>query len=619
MNALWTRPTSKFTAYLIAVLAVATACGFRILLHPLTGTGAPWVIFFTAVVIASLVGGRGPGIVATLLSAVIAAYFFVLPDHHTPSEAVAQAVLFTIDGLVLIYLTGLLARGRLQAETSMTASAQSEERLRLATEAAQIGSYDFDVRTGATVASPELYAVLGLEQGASLREHGMRVVHPDDRSPIWAAFQCSLDPQGDGNLRLESRILRPDGTTRWLSLAGRTYFEDQPTGRIPVRQVGMAVDITERRQAEAELRELNRNKDEFLAMLSHELRNPLAAIRSGVDVLDRAPAGSQAAKRAHGVIDRQVEQLTRLVDDLLDVTRISRGKLELQRARIELGELVRRTVDDQRPLVEARGIELELHAAPEPLWLDGDATRLGQVVGNLLSNAAKFTPHGGRVEVSLGREDGEVVLRVRDTGAGIPTNEIPRVFEPFVQLGTTISRANGGLGLGLALVKGTVELHGGSIAAASSGPGQGSEFTIRLPRERPPDAATTVGATAPGPSHHRRVLVIEDTRDVAEALQDVLQLMGHEVRVAFDGPSGIAAAVEFQPDVVLCDIGLPGMDGYEVARRLRADHTLSGALLVALSGYGQPEDRKRAADAGFARHVVKPPTVEVLRNALAAA
>jgi len=229
MNALWTRPKSKFTTYLVALLAVATAFGLRVLLHPLTGTGAPWVVFFTAVVIASLFGGRGPGIFATLLSALLAVNFFVLPDHHTPWEAVTQAVLFTLDGAILIYLTWLLSRGRLQAEASSTASARSEERLRLANEAAQLGSYDFDVRTGVTVASPELYTVLGLEQGASMREHGMRVVHPDDRAPIWAAYQRSLDPKGDGNLRLESRIVRPDGITRWLSLTGRTYFEDLPT------------------------------------------------------------------------------------------------------------------------------------------------------------------------------------------------------------------------------------------------------------------------------------------------------------------------------------------------------------------------------------------------------
>ena len=604
-------------AYLVAVLAVACALGLRLLLQPLTGVGAPWVVFFSAVVVAALYGGRGPGICATLLSAPLAAVFFVLPSGHDRAEAVVQSALFTIDGTLLVYLTSLVGRGRKQAEASAVDHARSEERLRLANEAAQIGSYDVDLRTRRSVVSPELDAMLGLQAGASLREHGMAVVHPDDRSAVRAAYERSLDPTGDGHVRLDSRIVRSDGTIRWLSWVGLTHFADTPTGRLPVRQVGVAVDITERRQAEAELRELNRNKDEFLAMLSHELRNPLAAIRSGVDVVDCAPAGSDAAQRAHRVIDRQVNQLTRLVDDLLDVTRIARGKLELQRARLELGDLVRRMVDDHRALVEGRGIELELQVISEPLWVDGDATRLGQVVGNLLHNAAKFTSHGGHVEVSLGREQDEVVLRVRDTGRGISAEEIPRVFEPFVQLRPTISRADGGLGLGLALVKGTVELHGGSVTAASAGLGQGAEFTIRLP----PAATTerTAGAPAPEPAPHRRVLVIEDNHDVAETLQDVLLLMGHDVRVAFDGPSGIEAAVKFHPDVVLCDIGLPGMDGYEVARRLRADDTLRGVLLVALSGYGQPEDRKRAAEAGFARHVAKPPTVEVLRSALTGA
>jgi two-component system CheB/CheR fusion protein len=413
-------------------------------------------------------------------------------------------------------------------------------------------------------------------------------------------------------VQLEIRVIRSDGGTRWLSWVGRTHCETTPAGCVPVRQVGAVVDITERRQAESELREEHRKKDEFLAMLSHELRNPLAAIRSSVHVLDRARPGSPPAQRAYGIIDRQVGQLTRLVDDLLDLTRIARGKLRLQREPVELGGIVRRTVDDLRDMAEARGNLIELTPGPEPLWVDGDAARLAQIVGNLLHNAAKFT-QGGRITVALGHDRDEVTLHVRDTGAGISAEDLPRVFAPFVQLDG--ADASGGLGIGLALVKGIVELHGGSVAAASEGRGRGAEFCIRLPRvkaPRLPDATASLDL-APG----RRVLVIEDNQDVAEALMDMLESLGHDVQVASDGAAGLVAASKFHPEVVLCDIGLPGMSGYEVARRMRADERLRGAILVALTGYGQPEDRRRAAEAGFARHVVKPATLEVLEHALA--
>jgi signal transduction histidine kinase len=600
--------------YAVASGAVAGALGLRMLVEPLTGIGAPWVVFFSAVVVASLYGGIGPGLYATALSGPIAAYFFVLPAGHTLSQAVAQALLFIADGAVLVYLSSLITRGRRLAEASAEAHARSEERLRLANEAARIGSYDLDVRSGTLVGSPELHELLDVEAGGTLRERASRAIHADDVTMAVAAYEHSLEPMGTGRVQLEVRVLRSDGSTRWLSWVGRTHFETGPGGRMPIRQVGAVVDITERRHAEAKLREEDRKKDEFLAMLSHELRNPLAAIRSSVHVLDRAQPGSAPARRAHGIIDRQAGQLTRLVDDLLDVTRIARGKLRLQREPVELGEIVRRTVDDLRTEAEARGNALELVPAAEPLWVDGDAARLAQIVGNLLHNAAKFT-QGGRIEVSLGRDRGDVMLRVRDTGAGIRAEDLPRVFGPFVQLDSAIAGANGGLGLGLALVKGIVDLHGGSVVAASAGPGLGSEFCIRLPRVNAPDSpdATAGLETAPG----RRVLVIEDNPDVAEALMDMLRFMGHDVQVAPDGATGIVAASKFHPDVVLCDIGLPGMSGYEVAQRMRADAALRGATLVALTGYGRPEDRRRAAEAGFARHVVKPATFEVLERALA--
>jgi signal transduction histidine kinase len=365
------------------------------------------------------------------------------------------------------------------------------------------------------------------------------------------------------------------------------------------------------REANRELAEGDRRKDEFLAVLSHELRNPLAPIRNSTHILERAAPGSEQARRALAVIDRQVSQLTRLVDDLLDVTRISRNKVHLQLERLDLDDLVRRTVEDQRSVFEAAGVRLELEPARAPLFVDGDANRLAQIVGNLLQNAAKFTPRGGAAKVSVSADAaaGCAVIRVADTGVGMSPDLISRLFLPFTQADSTLDRSKGGLGLGLALVKALVALHRGDVAAHSAGVGAGAELVVRLPlAER---AAAAEPAAAPV-ARGRRVLLIEDNVDAADSLRELLELAGHEVLVAHDGPEGLAKALVLRPEVVLCDIGLPGMDGYAVARALRAEASLAGACLVALSGYALPQDVRRARDAGFDFHLSKPPRLDKL-------
>lgn len=370
------------------------------------------------------------------------------------------------------------------------------------------------------------------------------------------------------------------------------------------------------RESEAALKDADRRKNEFLAVLSHELRNPLAPIRTGLFMLERAAPGGDQAKRAQAIIDRQVGHLTRLVDDLLDVTRISRGKIQIQRERLELGDLVRRTIEDHRQTFVANGIQLESRLSSEAMWLSADGTRIAQVVGNLLGNAAKFTHRGGRVAVTLERDGDGAVLWVRDDGEGIEPEVLGSLFQPFTQARQTLDRTRGGLGLGLALVKALVELHGGSAEATSRGPGQGAEFTVRLPLEAAPQR--TAAPMESRQFQRRRVLIIEDNVDAADSLKDVLELMGHEVAVAYDGASGIATAREFRPEILLCDIGLPEIDGFEVARRFRADPALQNVVLVALTGYALPEDRQRATEAGYAHHVAKPPSLEVLERLLAA-
>jgi len=366
------------------------------------------------------------------------------------------------------------------------------------------------------------------------------------------------------------------------------------------------------------LEESDRRKNDFLAILSHELRNPLAPIRNGLFILDRAHPGGEQAKRAKSVINRQVVHLTRLVDDLLDVTRISRGKIQLQRERVDLCEIARRATEDYRDAFARSNLDLEYVIPKEPLWVNADGTRLAQVIGNLLNNSAKFTQPGGKAVISLGANEHlrQAILRVSDSGIGIAADMLPRVFEAFAQADTTLDRSKGGLGLGLALVKGIVEMHGGTVSVESPGLERGAEFTVRLPiveaalqEETPPISSSATHSA-------KRVLVVEDNVDGADSLREVLQLNGHVVEVAYSGTDAIEKARSFKPEVILCDIGLPGVDGFEVARAMRRDPALRDTMLIAVTGYATEEDIAKTTAAGFDLHIAKPPSVEKLQSAL---
>jgi len=404
-----------------------------------------------------------------------------------------------------------------------------------------------------------------------------------------------------------------------LAGSGNVTLLERPVERITLLSAVRAAIRARRRQYTmrgllAELREADRRKSEFLAVLSHELRNPLGPIRNSIYLLERAaPAGEQAL-RAKQVLRRQTEHLTRLVDDLLDVTRISVGKIELHRVQLDLREIVRRTTDDLRSLFVDGRVDLAVESPPDPVLVDADPTRMAQVLGNLLQNAAKFTPRGGAVRVRLAVRDGAAELSVRDDGAGMEPATIERMFEPFTQADRTLARSSGGLGLGLSLVRGLVVLHGGTVTARSEGLGRGAEFVVRLPLAT---ATAADGRKSPTPAPvGRSILVIEDNEDGAQSLADVLELQGHRVHIAADGRTGISLARELRPDVVLCDIGLPDLDGYAVARALRGEAALGGMRLVAVSGYAQPEDRQRARDAGFDAHLAKPPEFGALLRVL---
>jgi signal transduction histidine kinase/CheY-like chemotaxis protein len=400
---------------------------------------------------------------------------------------------------------------------------------------------------------------------------------------------------------------------------------DRP--RRPGEREVRLVELYARQAAEAidnarlygEIQDANRGKDEFLAMLAHELRNPLAPVLHALHVLRCGAADPADDEQAREMIDRQVRHMARLIDDLLDVSRITRGKIQLRPERVELAAVVGRAVDSTRSLIEARGHRLEVALPPEPVRLFADPTRLEQVLANLLNNSAKYTEPGGRIWLSAESEGGEVVLQVRDTGIGIPPHMLGRVFDLFMQAHPTLDRAEGGLGIGLTLVRRLVEMHGGRVEVRSDGPGKGSTFTVRMPLTEggalaPASEEAPAEPPAPPPKH---VLVVDDNRDAAEMLTLMLRLDGHEVRVAHDGAEALREVRDWTPEVVLLDIGLPGMSGYEVARHLLGGNGAPRPLLVAMTGYGQDEDRRRSREAGFTHHLVKPVDPQELRQLLA--
>jgi PAS domain S-box-containing protein len=521
------------------------------------------------------------------------------------------------DGIERVLESARDITDRKQAEAVL---GESEERFRLAVDSAQLGVWDFDALSGRLDWSPRCKAIFGVPLDMTMSyEAFLQAVHPEDRRRTEELVQRALAQPG-GPYISEYRYILPDGTVRWIAARGEARFGEVDGTLRAVRMLGTVLDITERKRAEEALHEANRKRSEFIGVLSHELRNPLAPIRNALHILRHAPEGSDHASLAKVIIERQTNQLTKLVDDLLDITRMSRGKIQLRRRRIDLTALVRHAVEDHRPVYDSRHIALNLRVDVAPLWIDADATRITQIIGNLLQNAVKFTNAHGHVAVSVERAvPSRASIRIADDGFGIAPEVLPRIFEQFTQADESLHRSFGGLGLGLALVKGLVDRHGGRVEARSHGLGRGSEFTVTLPLVADVTAAPNVSPAARRMrTARRRVLVIEDSVDTAETLREALVMGHHEVAVAHDGEEGLATARVLKPDVILCDIGLPGLDGYEVARRIRADPTLSPRL-IALTGYALPEDQRRAFEAGFHQYLAKPFEIAELEEVLAKA
>lgn len=382
----------------------------------------------------------------------------------------------------------------------------------------------------------------------------------------------------------------------------------------------VARDITDRKHVEEALREADRRKDEFLALLAHELRNPLAPLRNGIEVLRLIDSDPQARVRAHEMMERQLNHMIRIVDDLLDVSRITLGKLELRRARVRLADIIRCAVEAAQPLIEGAGHVFEVSLPSDPVILDADLTRLAQMFSNLFTNSAKYTPRGGLIRVHANRQGHEVVVHVQDNGIGIPAEGLPRIFDMFSQIDRSNERSNGGLGIGLALVRALAEMHGGTISAASPGIGKGSTFTVRLPlAEKPtPDSSPSVGSPETKTNHSRlRILVADDNLDGAESLSELLSILGNEVRQVHNGAAAVKVAGEFRPHLVLMDVGMPEMNGLDATRGIREHPWGREMKIIALTGWGQDGDRERSRAAGCNGHLVKPIALPQLQKLLA--
>jgi len=507
---------------------------------------------------------------------------------------------------------------RKQAEEALR---ESEERLELALRGAELGTWNWNMQTNEVIYNRRWAEMLGyapeeVEPHLSTWE---RLVHLEDKPRVLAAIEAHA--KGHTPLfSLEHRLRAKDGSWKWILTSGKAIardYEGRPTG-----VAGIHLDITARKEAEETLHEIGRRKDEFFAMLGHELRNPLAAIRHALELCN-SDEKHETFLWAKGVLERQSTHLSRLVDDLLDVSRIARGKIELRKRQVDLATVLDEAVEATRPLILERRHKLTISYEHNVLWVDGDPSRLEQIIANLLNNAAKYTQPEGSIWLEARRpkegEEGsaqdEILISVRDTGAGIALEKIDHMFELFVQGERSLARGEGGLGLGLSIVRTLTELHGGYVTAQSEGLGLGSTFVVHLPAAPAPESPElrerTSGSALTIP---HRVLVVDDHTDVAQALARLLKRQGHTVEIANDGIVACEKAHTFAPDVVLLDIGLPGMNGYDVARHLRQHQCCFDALIIALTGYGQEADRRRALEAGFDDHLVKPVDFDRLKH-----
>ena len=605
---------------LVALAAVLVAGTLRWLLNPVMGDRVPFATFFLAIVVAVRYGGFWSSLLTMALGLVWALHFW-FPNGLQAEETVFGAIVYLFSSLAIIALGQRMhgaealadARSR-ELQDAVQVLRASQGRLQLATEVSGAGVFEWDMDSDRfTGENPEAYRIFGRtpEQAKmSMADFIQRHVHPEDIEALRAQLHKAMQP-GE-RLHGEFRNRRGEGDDwRWVEVVGRFVFDAEAK---PMQLIGVIADVTERRELEdnlrrmaADLSEADHRKDEFLATLAHELRNPLAPIRNGIELLKRAEGGTAQTRGVVGVMERQMTHMVRLVDDLIDVSRITRNKLELRKQAVELAQVILVAVEACRPSIDAKEQQLTVSLPPTPVHLEADLTRLVQVLANLLNNANKYTDRGGWITLAAERQGMEAVITVTDNGSGIPVNMLTRVFDMFTQLERTVDRSQGGLGIGLSMVKRLVELHGGTVEIDSGGAGQGTRVEVRLPTVLSP-LPSPFGASfgARGPQAPRRILVADDNRDAADSLAEILRLMGHEVATAEDGLDALAKFDSFRPEVVMLDIGMPRMNGYEACRQLRLRKDCGGVVVIAVTGWGQDEDRLRSQEAGFNLHLTKP-------------
>jgi PAS domain S-box-containing protein len=518
-------------------------------------------------------------------------------------ERESQGRFLSLDGTV----TDITARKR--AEASLR---ESEQRFRLVADAAPVLIWLSGTDKMCHWFNRPWLAFTGRSMAQEVDNGWVEGVHPNDLERCRHAIDAAFDARAP--FSMEYRLRRHDGEFRWLVNNGVPRYGS--AGEFE-GFIGSCLDVTDYKNAEAGLRDADRRKDEFLATLAHELRNPLAPIRNGLHVI-RLAGASGTVEQARSMMERQLTQLVRLVDDLLDMSRVTSGKLELRRARIQLRAVIDAAVETSRSAIEEAGHKLTLTMPADPIWLDGDLTRLAQVVSNLLNNSAKYMRRGGHVRLTAMCENDMAIVSVQDEGIGIPPAMLEKVFEMFTQVDRALEKTTGGLGIGLSLVKGFVEMHGGTIEARSEGEGRGSEFVVRLPvalsaadKVTPDEAQDSDGSP-----RRRRILIADDNVDSTQWMGKLLEMLRNDVRVANDGLQAVELAESFRPDVILLDIGMPNLNGYEAARRIRAHPAGQGTVLIALTGWGQEDDRRKSFEAGFDHHLVKPVEIAVLTKLL---
>ena len=619
---------SRLARYSIAIAAVAVATLIRFALGPLVGTGAPFTIYLLAVVVTASYGGFGPGLVAALLGLILGDLLFVSPAGvmTLDSVGVIRIVSFLLIGVAISAVSEQWHRARRRDEQrAEELELRDKERHALVEELA----HSKQALESLVLGAPMPIVVIDTDRTVKLwNEAAERVFGWKAEDVLWKTIPIvptHLVPESVARTKAVARGERLDllSTVRQHKDGRMVHVELSAAplygSRGSVESIVLILnDVTERTTAqnalsesEERLREANQRKDEFLATLAHELRNPLAPIRNSLQVMRLSGHDVFAVEKASSLIERQVTQLVRLTDDLLDISRINIGKMDLRKERIDLRTALQSAIESSRPLIDSRHHRLTTNLPSEAILLDADMTRLAQVVSNLLQNAAKYTPTGGSIELSASRQGSDVVIAIRDNGIGIAAEMLPRVFELFMQVDRSEERAQGGTGIGLTLVKRIVELHGGRVEARSEGLGDGSEFIVTLPALEAAPAITkrTDGNGAPPrgrSSTARQILVVDDSEDSASSLAMLLDLMGHETRTAYDGTEAIRLAYEFRPELIFLDLGMPGMSGYEVCRRLREGSEGAAMTVIALTGWGQEEDRQRTRQAGFDYHLVKP-------------